>query len=262
MTTAALVTLNETHKGLLILWSYKFNSLMMLFRLSVLFVVISLFVGKGQLDQGALAPTLLGYLVWFYAAIAVSNMSWNLMEEAQAGTLEQMYMSPAPTSVMVVGRCISSVVSSTLMVLLIGTGLAVALGVRIPMNWEGLPVFAVTMVGLFGFGFMIAGATLVFKQVQQLANLADTFLLWLSGALLPVHFFPGWLEAFSRALPTTQGIIVLRNVVLDGQSLSSALADGSLAWLVLNSALYFVFGWVIFKWCERIAKQRGSLGQY
>jgi ABC-2 type transport system permease protein len=257
-----LVLFNETRKGLLIAWSYKFNTFTMLFRNSFFFVFISLLMGGGRLDQESLAPRLLGFLVWWYAAIGISQMGWALMEEAQTGTLEQMYMASVPTEIILLGRSFAALVLATAMILMIGTGLAPALDIRIPMRWEALPVFGLTMVGLFGFGFVMAGATIVFKQVQQLANLAEQLLLYLGGALLPVHNLPGWLEAFSRTLPTTQGIIVLRNVVLDGGSLASTWGDGSLMWLMLHSMLYFVIGWLGFKWLERIARKQGTLGQY
>jgi hypothetical protein len=38
--------------------------------------------------------------------------------------------------------------------------------------------------------------------------------------------------------------------------------DGTLLWLVGNAAAYLVLGILIFRWCERIAKRRGTLGQY
>lgn len=262
MTTAALATAAEARKGIQVLWSYRFNLAVMVARLSVMFVLVNIFTGRGRLDPELLAPTLLGYLVWFYAASGITTMSRNLMEEAQTGTLEQMYMTPAPTTIIVLARSLSSLATSTVIVAVIGTSLALALDIRIPLRWEALPVFGLTMAGLFGLGFAVAGATLVFKQVDQLGNLVDSLLLYLSGALLPIHFLPAGLAAFSRTLPTTQGIIVLRRVVLDGQSLVSTWLDGGLPLLVLHSSLYLAVGWLVFKWCERIARRNGSLGQY
>ena len=262
MTTLALAMGGETRKGIQIIWSYRFNMAVMVARLSLTFVLMNLFTGRGRLDPELLAPTLIGYLVWFYAASGINTMGRNLMEEAQTGTLEQMYMTPAPTTIIVLGRALSSLATSTAMVLIIGMALALALGIRVPLRWEALPIFALTMIGLFGLGFAIAGATLVFKQVDQLTNLVDSILLFLSGALLPVHFLPGALEAFARTLPTTQGIIVIREVILEGRSLAYVWSDGGLPLLMIHSSLFLVVGWLTFKWCERIARGHGSLGQY
>ena len=257
-----LALLNEVHKGLLIYWSYKFNTMTMLVRLSFFFIGVSLIMGRGHLDAQALAPTLLGFMIWFYAAIGITNMSVNLTEEAQTGTLEQVYMTTVNTGVIALGRSLGALLVASSMLVLMTTALSLIFGITIPLRLEGLPVLALIAFGLFGLGFMIGGATLVFKQVHQLANFAENILLWLSGALLPVALFPEWLETFSKFLPATQGIIVLRKVVLEGSSLSTAWANGSLALLIVNSTAYFVIGWSVFKWSERISKGRGLMGQY
>jgi ABC-2 type transport system permease protein len=88
------------------------------------------------------------------------------------------------------------------------------------------------------------------------------FLVFLNGALLPVELFPPWLAFIARLLPTTQGIIVLRQVGLEGMSLAETWQAGTLVWLIVHSAVFFTLGWFIFKWCEKIARQRGLLGQY
>ena len=146
MTLAALATFSETRKGLLITWSYKFNTITMLVRLSLFFVLISIVIGGGSLDRDRLEATLLGFIIWFYAAIAITNMSVGLTEESQAGTLEQMYMTPAPTGIIIMGRAFSSLVMATSMVILIVIGLALVLGIRIPIRWEGGPIFRASSV--------------------------------------------------------------------------------------------------------------------
>ena len=87
-------------------------------------------------------------------------------------------------------------------------------------------------------------------------------LLFLIGVLLPVHHFPAWLETIAVFLPTTQGIIVLRKVVVDGASLTAVWQDGSMVFLAVQSILFLVAGWILFNIGEQIAKRRGTLGQY
>jgi ABC-2 type transport system permease protein len=115
---------------------------------------------------------------------------------------------------------------------------------------------------VYGFGFILAGATLVLKQVESFSNLFQNILLFLNGTMLPVASMPGWLAAISHTLPSTQGVVVLRRVVLDGQSLAAVWQDRSLIWLLVHSAVYFATGWFVFAYCERTAKAQGSLGQY
>ena len=57
------------------------------------------------------------------------------------------------------------------MVVVIGAVLIATLGLEIPLRLEALPVFVLTMAGLLGLGFVIGGATLVFKRTNALAEL-------------------------------------------------------------------------------------------
>lgn len=136
------------------------------------------------------------------------------------------------------------------------------LGIRIPLRWQGIPLLVLTLIGVMGFGYLVAGATLIFKQSESLANLVENVLLFINGTMVPVDAMPSWLVRIARTLPSTQGIVLLRRAVLDGQSLASSWQDGSLIWLIAHSAIYVTAGWLAFGFCERMAKQQGSLGQY
>ncbi len=262
MIAAPLVLYNEIRKELIIVWNYRANAAIELLTLVLVFVFISYFAGGGELDSEGLPGSLLGFLLWFYAVFAISSMSSGITGEASIGTLEQLYMSPMPTWLVFVGRVIATFVKGTAMVALLGVILALILPVTLPLELAALPPFALTMVGLFGFGYAIGGLTLVFKQISSATSLLTNILLFLNGALLPVHHFPPWLETVAVFLPTTQGIIVLRKVVVDGASLAAVWQDGSMVFLAVQSAVYLLAGWVLFNVGERIAKQRGSLGQY
>jgi hypothetical protein len=104
MIGALQATANEAWKGLLIRWSYKFNIVVETAMIAFIFIGISFFMGDGELDPVQLAPALVGYVIWFYALIAISNMSWGLREETQTGTLEQLYLSPYPVWLPLLGQ--------------------------------------------------------------------------------------------------------------------------------------------------------------
>ena len=257
-----LAIYNETYKRLLITWAYRFDLIVQLLTVGLIFLGVSFFLGGGHLDPHQLASALVGYVVWFYARIIIMSASADLLGEAQAGTLEQTYMSPVSASLLLLGRMLALLISTTALVLLISGLLILLLGISLPLRWEGLPVFFLTLIGLFGFTLALSGAGLIFKQTDTLANLIQNMLLFLTGSLLPIERFPHWLAAISATLPITQGIIVLRQILFADESLSSAWQNGSLFWLVVHSALYLIAGLLVFQWCERIAKQMGTLGQY
>jgi ABC-2 type transport system permease protein len=256
------VTGNEIYKRLRILLAYKMNMVTQIVTVGLIFIGVSYFIENGQLNPAPLASILLGYLVWFYARIVIMNSSEDLMGEAQAGTLEQMYMSPLSASLLLFARMVALLLSTTVIVTIPMALLAVVFKIQIPLNWEEGATLAITLLGLFGFTLALSGMALVFKQIEALADLVQNALLFLTGALLPVDRFPEWLTVITQTLPITQGIIVLREVALQQVSFGKAWANGSLMLLCLNSACYLLVGLVIFKWGEHIAKQQGSLGHY
>ena len=107
MIAAPLVLYNEVRKELIITWNYRADLAIELFTLVFVFIFISYFVGGGEIDSEVLPGSLLGFLVWYYAAFAISSMSGGITGEASIGTLEQLYMSPVPTWLVFVGRVIA-----------------------------------------------------------------------------------------------------------------------------------------------------------
>ena len=253
---------NEIFKRLRILWTYRLNILTQVVTVGFIFIGASYFIENGQLNPAPLASVLLGYLIWFYARVVIMSSSEEMAREMQAGTLEQIYMSPAPASLLLFSRLIAMLLSTTVIVAIPMTILALLLKIQVPLRWEEGVTLAITILGLFGFTLALSGVALIVKQIAALADLVQNLLLFLTGALVPVSHFPGWLTVISQSLPITQGITVLRDVALAQQSLGKAWADGSLILLCVNSASYLILGLLVFKWGERIAKMRGSLGHY
>lgn len=260
--TMVYTTMNETRKGLIILWDYKFNLVMQWLGIVLIVVGIMFFVGQGEITDEQVASTMLGFVITFYAMETIGNMSWALMTEAQAGTLEQMYMSPAPSQLIILGRSLASLVSASVELVFTTVILYAIFRFEIPLSWSMIPILLITIVGLLGFGYMVGGMTLIFKQVGPLANLIQNALMIVNGTFLPVSFMPTWLATAVTLFPSTLGIILMRRVVLEGASLGMLWSEGSLIWLCLHSGGFFVLGWFIYAYCEQIARKQGSLGQY
>jgi ABC-2 type transport system permease protein len=262
MRTLTIGLIGEIRKNLLISWTYKANMFVSLFTLGFIFVGIVFFLGGGSFSPDKIASALLGYLVWMYAVTAISDLSYGLRGEISAGTLEQLAMSPTPMGLLLIGRVTATLMIATIQVFLMGIIMNLLLGVRIPLRLEALPALLLTLLGVFGFGFIIAGAMLIFKQVESFSNLLNNALAFLNGSFLPISALPIWMAVISKTLPSTLGIIVIREIILEGKSLATTWREGSLVELTVNSVIYFVVGWLVFAVCEWIAKNRGSLGQY
>ncbi len=237
MATIIVAILNEARKGFLILWAYRINILISMIAISITFIGIGFLLGDGTLEPGLLASALLGYVIWYYVLLLTGDMGENLVAEAAAGTL-------------------------TIQILLVAGVIIVLMKIPLQWHWEALPVIAITMLGLFGFGFMLGGTVLLFKQAHSVASLTNNVLIFLNGALVPINKFPDWLAFIAKLLPSTLGIVVIRSVLLDGKSLMDVWQDGSLPLLIIHSSVYIVCGWAVLQLCMRAAKRQGTLGQY
>jgi ABC-2 type transport system permease protein len=209
-----------------------------------------------------MAFVLPGWIMTFYARIILFQVNDTVSEEVRTGTLEQLYMSPVSSGILLLGRVFAILVVATIMVSLSAAALGLLLGLHLALRWEVLPVIALTLAGLFGLSFVLGGVALVHKNAHSIADLLQDLLLFVNGTFVAVSLLPGWLQALGLALPTTYGITVIRAVVLEGRPLGALLMNGSLPLLIGHSTAYFVGGWVFYMWCERVARRQGSLGQY
>ena len=51
-------------------------------------------------------------------------------------------------------------------------------------------------------------------------------------------------------------------MMIDGASVSQVWSDGALEPLIIHSLVLVVVGLAAFGWCERLARRKGTLGQY
>jgi ABC-2 type transport system permease protein len=262
MKTLLVALLGEIRKGLLISWTYKVNQLISLLTLGFIFYIIVFFMGGGNPDPEQIASSLVGYLVWMYVIAALGDLTYGLRGEITSGTLEQLSMSQAPVWFLLIGRVITNLMITSLQVIVMGAVVLAVIDVPINFQPEALLALGITFIGVLGFGYIIAGAMLIFKQIESLNNLFNNALAFFNGTFLPISAFPAWLASISMLLPSTLGIIVVRAITLDGKTLAETWQDGSLVALTINSVVYLLVGLGVFMFCERIAKNRGSLGQY
>lgn len=200
---------------------------------------------------------LLGYLLWMYAVLCIDLAAFNVAREAQTGTLEQYLLSGHPPVVLVTTKLVAGLVSTTV---LVGTVLAVmstVFGARLSLGGTAVLVIALTLVGVIGFGLMLAGVVVVHKRAASLGTFLQFSLLFLTGAIVPLEMISPALASAASALPLTLGIRLLREVTLSGH-VPVTLAVG----LAVNSAAYLMVGVLIFNRMDAVARRHGLLGHY
>jgi ABC-2 type transport system permease protein len=194
-------------------------------------------------------------VLWLLALTAMNGIGWEVMTEAARGTLEQLYMSPIAGWSILLARMMATVLINLVIVAAVLGSIMLTTGQRLRFDLVTLtPLFVLTVTGMLGVGFVLAGLALVFKQVSALLQIAQFGALIL--VALPVTM-SHWLEL----APVVRGASMLRVALTGGLTIGGF---PPLEWAVLgaNAVLYLIVGIGTYKLAERKAMRAGLLGQY
>lgn len=204
---------------------------------------------------GAVESLVVGYWV-----VLLTNMCYQSIEsfvgmEAMAGTLEQLYLSPFPFGWLALGKVLGAV----LFYLALNVPF-LALIMATTGRWLHIdvlsiaPLVLVVMAQAFGLGFAMGGVMLIVKQVGQLSQAVSMLLVVCIAA-------PPNLSPLVSLLPYNLAWRLLRSVMADSVPLWR-LPPGDLAFVAAQTAVLVLVGGLVYRWCEKVAKRRGLLGQH
>jgi ABC-2 type transport system permease protein len=271
--TTAIALRNEVRKGLRFAWSERLQILIELPMFAIFIILLGPLIGQaneitsGHVSWSLNSQTTSVMIVWFVPFIffymQVVKTFWRLLGEIQAGTIEQVYLSPLPPWLVVAAGRVVAAMLETLFVAAATYGIVSAF-VTIHLHWTIaalVPAFAI-MIAAVGLSLIIAGATLVYKRIQIVNDTVLMLVMIVSASALPLFRVPGWWSAASHAFPVTDGVGRLYNVMIAHRSVNSAWGIGGLVPLLSISAAYLLVGIGAFILGEHVAKSRGSLGRY
>ncbi len=205
---------------------------------------------------------LLGFLIGVFAFGVVGMFSQGLSGMAQSGELEQLCMSPHGLVGNFLARAIvaatSNIITSAILIALI------AATIKGTLHFTTIPVIvllALTFTNLLGFGFMVGGLTLVFKQTGQVAMIVRLVML---GIPLVAERIPDWPtlpRMLAHLLPITDASLSLRAVLLENVGYSIFIQPSFFA-LILSCIIWTSIGIFCFKYMENWSRDKGTLGAY
>src|SRR6266542_3499165 len=231
---------NEIRKGLWFAWSERLQIAMELPFFTVFILLLGPMLGAGHqiaaghlswtLDSRRISLLLVGFLPAMFFYFQAVKLFWRLLGEIQAGTIEQVYLSPLPSWPVAAAGRLTAAILETLVLIGVTYGLVSAF-VTPHLHWTAAALVPMAFLVLTGVGYslIIAGMTLLWKRIQLLQ---ETFLLlvqFFAISALPLLSVPGWFAGIGRLFPVT-------------------------------SAVASLFG--VFRVLERITKTRGTLGAY
>lgn len=270
---AARAVGNEIIKGLLHAWGERLQIVIELPLFLVFFLLLALVLGRGrQIASGHLDwhfhPAQVSFLMVGYAAFTFlylqsAKLFWRLLGEIQAGTLEQVYLSPLPAwLVATAGRVLATVIETAFVVAVLYLVVFAIVPFHLAWSVEALVPAASVLLGSVGYSLIDGGITLAWRRVEMIHELALALMVFLSGALIPLDRLPAWMAAISRFTPISHGVVGLRAVLVDGQQSFSLQGDGGLLWMSGAALGYLLMGTIVFSLGEAKARRQGALARY
>jgi ABC-2 type transport system permease protein len=143
-----------------------------------------------------------------------------MIKERERGTVEQLLMTPAGTTEIIIAKI------TPLFLLLIGMVLLAMTLIRfvfqVPFRGSFLLVFAGSALCILcgiGIGTFIATFTRSAQQSQLLSFFVNPPLATLSGSLSPIEAMPKWLQPFTVVNPIRHFGVITRGVMVKGSGL-------------------------------------------
>ena len=206
------------------------------------------------------APTLLAFAFYTLLYVVTLKMVAGTLQEMNAGTFEQIHLSPLPFWTLSLGRVASAALEAVAVMAVLGGVLIPPLGIRFSPQLEAVFPLLLTLVGVAGFGLVLGALAIRVNSIGAILHVLQSIVVLLNGSFVPVTLYPGWLQLIADLLPTTLGVEVTRKLLLQGGSLASAWSDHSLVWLLVHSFALLVLGAVAYQLATRRALREGRLG--
>ena len=256
-----------------VFWRYPLNAISHVFQ-PIIWVTPVYFMGKafstnGQALGFAQYSGTGDYMSFVLLGTALSNfiltvfwgMGFALKEDMDAGVLESNWLTPVSRLHILVGRTLTSLLTTTITSIIMLVISALLFGFRPTGNVVAAVLTAIPMlIGLYGFGFAFAAIVLVMREANTMVDVSSFLVQGFSGSNFPVKSLPYWLIPISLMLPLTYGFDAVRGWLLKTSTLLPINLE--VAILIVFMFVMLWFGSWIFNRVERKVRRLGTLGQH
>jgi ABC-2 type transport system permease protein len=159
-----------------------------------------------------------------------------IVRERERGTLEQLQITPASRTELILGKIVPfmviGVVQLTLTLVLMRFLFGIPIAGSVPALYLVGLIFIAAVLGL---GTLLSTLAKTQLQAMQMSFLFLLPFVFLSGYVFPIEGMPWVFRLLTRIIPARYFIEVLRGIILRGASLSELA--GSIFWLTLYTVL-------------------------
>lgn len=260
---------SELRREWLLWWAYRVNAVSSLIMWGAIFPILLITVQSVANNSGVpfgpeeQAQSLIGFIVWKLCMGLLVAIPEMVEEEARTGTLESVLLaSSLPFHTLFFYRILARSLRSLLETLLLT--IALVLIFRLPLSFSPTAwvVSGLTLAGIWGVGYAVAGLSLIQKAVSSVTGLLANLAFLISGALVPLEPLGEFYTFLKLIFPMTWGIEILRDVMLDGVTLGESIRSGALLGLAAQTTIFLFLGLRVFTAAIRQTRRSGELGTY
>ncbi|MFA6916824.1 MAG: ABC transporter permease [Parachlamydiales bacterium] len=169
-----------------------------------------------------IAPGILAQSILFISIFFGISLIW----ERDMGILHKILVSPAPRSILVIGRAIAAGIRGVSQIFIIYF-LSFILGIHLRLEILAFMGVIVTVMlgGAIFSTFSLIIATIVKKRERfmGIGQVLTMPLFFASNALYPIENMPGWLQTLSILNPLTYQVDALRNFMITNEVSATGL---------------------------------------
>jgi len=255
---ALRATVNETAKGVRLMWRRRATLVMGAVTQGFMYLMIEFLVGGGHLNHAVLALTLPAFFAFSLASAAALAGSGSIAEEVNGGTLEQSQLSPVRPALLMAGRLAALAAEGLVPAAVVTAAYWAGFGVHYQVRPDVLVPLLLTIADALGYALLMAALTLTVASIGTVVHVFNMAVMFFGGMFVPAAVFPHPVEIFARFIPTTLGVQAI-NGTLAGLPLPAAWADGTLPLLLAHAAALSAAGWLTYLSTLRRARRGRGL---
>ena len=237
---------------------------------AMILVMMYAVITRGAFDSPLFPYIYLGNAFYIYVGAVMTGVSWSVIDDREHyRTLKYVYTAPISYMAYLIGRGVARIFTGSSAVLITITSGILFLRVPITITEIDFPLFLVTLVVgiamLTMMGLLLAGVTLLTAHHAGYLGEATAGALYLfSGAIFPLDILPDLLRPIGFWMPITYWLELLRRSLVGSVAQAFPTLSGFsnvqlLSILFALTIVFCVLAFVVFRWCETRARDRGLI---
>ncbi|MBR0429455.1 MAG: ABC transporter permease [Lachnospiraceae bacterium] len=197
-----------------------------------------------------------GYAFWMIASYIISEASVSISFEKQVGTIEQLFIKPTSSEIILLVRTFLMFLISFIKFGILYMIVIITMQYRILIPWQTILIFMISIIGFAGLGIALSGITMIFTKTASFESIISYGLLLVSGAIIPYANMPTMFDKISW-IPYIFQISLAQKVAI-----GSVVTPIEVMYLILSNVLLLVIGLLIYSVTYRAVRKSGVMNRY